>query len=200
VQSRFGIPHDALSSVETYIKVITAAIGALRALGFLSTKPVTVSLFALRTKPNLEKVTTRVLQCKGIEAFLPVCRVRRRWSDRIKELDVPLFPGLTFCKFEPNHCAPVLSTPGAVSFVEFGSKSAAIEDAEIVAIKRIAASRLPAHESPFVRVGHRVLLDGGPLAGLEGIVLNLRRRIRTSDLFTPEARAPRAAFVFSGIC
>jgi len=47
---------------------------------------------------RLGSVAAATLRGKGYEEFLPLYRSRRRWSDRIKELDVPLFPGYLFCR------------------------------------------------------------------------------------------------------
>lgn len=138
----------------------------------------TLPWFAITTKPNLEKATSAALQARGLETFLPLYHVRCRWSDRIKELDLPLFAGYTFSRFEPARRVPVLSTPGALSIVGFGNCPAAIAESEIAAVRRIIASGLPAEPWPFLKLGARVLIEYGPLEGLEGIILSLKKQSR----------------------
>ena len=49
------------------------------------------SWYALRVRSRFEQVTSAALRSKGIEEFVPLVTSRRRWSDRTKELDMPLF-------------------------------------------------------------------------------------------------------------
>ncbi len=127
--------------------------------------------FALRVKSRCEKVVALMAQNRGFQEFLPVYRCRRRWSDRHKEVDLPLFPGYVFCRLDPQHRLPLLTIPGVVHFVGIGKAPAPIEDAEIAAIQAAVHSGLSAEPWPFLQVGQRVRLDGGPLRGLEGILV-----------------------------
>ncbi|PYV81621.1 MAG: hypothetical protein DMG05_29645, partial [Acidobacteria bacterium] len=58
-----------------------------------------VQWFALVVRSQHEKMVASVLHSKGYEEFLPLYTVKRRWSDRIKQLELPLFPGYVFCRF-----------------------------------------------------------------------------------------------------
>ena len=72
----------------------------------------TSSWFAIETRPRCEKLVGNILENKGYELFLPMYKSRRRWSDRIKELDLPLFPGYLFCRWSPQQrTLPLLTTP-----------------------------------------------------------------------------------------
>lgn len=57
--------------------------------------------FVIQVRPRYEKIVASVLRAKGYEEFLPLHTARRRWSDRTKELEVPLFPGYLFCRLDP---------------------------------------------------------------------------------------------------
>jgi len=76
--------------------------------------------YALTTKPRYEKVVARHLRLKGLDELLPAVRIRRRWSDRYKEIDQQLFPGYVFCQFTYEQRMSVLTTPGVTSVVGFG--------------------------------------------------------------------------------
>src|ERR1017187_8791000 len=124
--------------------------------------PVTV----LAPVSNFEDLASASLLGKGYEEFLPLYRSRRRWSDRIKELDLPLFPGYLFCRFDADNRLPILTTPVAVS------------DEEIGAVQAIIRSGLPAQPWPCLTVGSRIFIERGPLAGVEGIALNVEKKYR----------------------
>ena len=64
--------------------------------------------YALRVRPRFEKMVASALLSKGYEGFLPLYRHRSRWSDRIKEVLLPLFPGYMFCRFDEKKCPEVL--------------------------------------------------------------------------------------------
>src|SRR5271157_5027662 len=71
------------------------------------------SWYAIRVRSKFENAASVVLNGKGYEAFLPTYRSRRSWSDRVKELDLPLFPGYLFCRFDVrDRLLPILTTPG----------------------------------------------------------------------------------------
>jgi transcription antitermination factor NusG len=134
--------------------------------------------FAVQTKSRHEKVAAWALHNKGYEEFLPLYRSRRRWSDRVKELDIPLFSGYVFCRFDPEERLPVLTSPGVLSIVGMGKTPAPVTEAEIAALQVVVESGLKAEPWPFLKVGQAVRIDWGPLAGLEGILTGLKNRQR----------------------
>lgn len=125
--------------------------------------------FAVRVKSRCERIVATTMANKCFEEFLPLYQCRRRWSDRMKTVEFPLFPGYVFCRLNPAHRLPVLTIPGVLHFVGIGNVPAAIEDAEIAAIKAAVDSGLWIQPWPFLKVGQHVRLDNGPLAGIEGI-------------------------------
>lgn len=127
--------------------------------------------FALRVKSRCEKMVASMAQNRGFHEFLPVYRCRRRWSDRHKEVEFPLFPGYVFCRLDPQHRLPLLTIPGVVQIVGIGKIPVSIDDAEIAAIQATVHSGLTAEPWPFLAAGQRVRLDDGPLAGVEGILV-----------------------------
>jgi transcription antitermination factor NusG len=134
--------------------------------------------FALRVKSNCEKIVANVVRNKGFEEFLPLYQNRHRWSDRLKSIDLPLFPGYIFCRIDPNVRLPILTIPGAWHFIGIGKVPAPIDDSEIAAIQRAVRSGLPAEPWAHLEVGQLVRLEEGPLAGLEGILIETRKQCR----------------------
>ena len=104
--------------------------------------------FALRVRSNHERTTSKSLQQKGYDEFTPFYRTKRRWSDRTREMEFPLFPGYVYCRFDPKLRLPILQTPGVVSVVSFGNEPAPIDEEEIANIKSVVERR-PAAPWPF---------------------------------------------------
>jgi transcription antitermination factor NusG len=136
-----------------------------------SASPDPLSWYAIRVQSRLGSVASTTLRGKGYEEFLPMYCSRRRWSDRIKELEQPLFPGYLFCRFNvTDRLMPILTTPGVMSIVGAGKTPISIDGEEIDAIKTILRSGLDVQPWPHLFVGCKVLIERGPLAGVDGIV------------------------------
>ncbi len=126
--------------------------------------------YALRVRPRYEKTVASTLLSKGYEGFLPLYRNRSRWSDRIKEVLLPLFPGYLFCRFDPNRRLPVLVTPGVIEVVGVARAPYPVDDAEMAALQSIVVSNLQAEPRSYLNIGARVRIELGPLSGVEGIL------------------------------
>lgn len=134
--------------------------------------------FALRVRSGSEKLVATIAGNKGVEHFLPVYQSRRRWSDRVKSVELPLFPGYLFCRLNPRYRLPVLTIPGVQHFVGVGKAPIAIEDAEIAAIETAIRAGLRTEPWPYLTAGQRVRVERGPLEGLEGILIEVRKQQR----------------------
>jgi transcription antitermination factor NusG len=134
--------------------------------------------YALRVKSNREKLIAEALHRKGFEHFLPLYRKQSRWSDRLKEIERPLFSGYVFCRMDPVHRLPVLTIPGAISFIGIGNTPIPVEDSEISALQTIVCAGVPVVPWPFLQVGQRVRIERGSLREIEGVVTNLKNRLR----------------------
>jgi transcription antitermination factor NusG len=140
--------------------------------------PALFQWFALRVKSNFERTVAAVVHYKGFEEFLPLYRSCHRWSDRLKSVELPLFPGYIFCRIDPSFRLPILTIPGALHFIGVGKVPVPIDDSEIAAIQKAMESGLPAEPWEYLNVGQLVRLDYGPLAGLEGILIETRKQFR----------------------
>lgn len=134
--------------------------------------------FALLVKPRHEKAVSAALRSKHYEEFLPLRSVRQKWSDRFKVVEMPLLPGYTFCRFDPSDKVNVLRTPGIRKVVGWGAVPVPVEEVEIQALQTVMRAGLPAAPCPYLRTGQAICLDGGPLSGLRGLLLQTRGRSR----------------------
>jgi transcription antitermination factor NusG len=136
------------------------------------------SWYAIHAQAKFERIATTVLRDKGFEVFLPVYWAKRHWTDRVKIVDVPLFPGYLFCRFDTAELLPILTTPGVLRIVGIGKSPVAVSDHEIAAVQAVVDSGLMAMPWPNLITGSPVLIEQGPLAGVEGIVLEVNKKYR----------------------
>jgi transcription antitermination factor NusG len=141
----------------------------------LENPSVPCSWFALSVVPRKEKAAAEALRAKGFEDFLPLYSARRKWSDRIKTVELPLFPGYVFCRFDPRDRLPIVKMPTVMNIVGFGGDPEPVAEGEIDALQTICRSRLWTMPWPNLTAGSRIRIQEGPLTGLEGVLLNAER-------------------------
>jgi transcription antitermination factor NusG len=134
--------------------------------------------FAIQVRTRHEVGIAEHLQALGFESFLPLYKCKKRWSDRIKQVDAPLFPGYIFCRFNPQNWLPIIKAPGVIQVVGYNRVPVPIDDFEIDAIRTLGMSGLPNQPWPFPKVGDRVRIETGPLRGVEGILVEFKNSHR----------------------
>ncbi len=165
--------------------------------------------FALQVRSKCENYVADQLSAKGYELFLPLYTCRKRWSDRIKKVELPLFPGYLFCRFDPYDRLPILKTPWLLQIVGFSHIPAPVDEEEISAVRTLVASGAAAQSWPFIGVGEKIRIESGPLRGVVGILTQfkgnhklvvsitlLQRSVAVeidSALVTPERSMPRVS-------
>lgn len=140
---------------------------------------------AVQVRPRYEVLVAAGLRAKGYREFLPIYRTRKQWSDRCKEIEVPMFTGYVFCNLNTNAPWAVVSTPGVIRIVGTRKEIAFIDDREIEAIRIVAASGKKAEPCDYAGIGERVRITSGTLTGVEGRVVaykNQQRLVLSVDL------------------
>jgi transcription antitermination factor NusG len=132
---------------------------------------------AIYTKPRWEKKVHQLLIDKGIESYCPLNKVKRKWSDRIKTVEEPLFKSYVFVKVTDDDRTKVRLTNGVVNFVYWNGKPAIIREKEIQTIKRF----LDEHENVQLRpmefaINQQVLITSGTFMDKRAIVVDVRRK------------------------
>ena len=125
-----------------------------------------------------EKQVARQLEERRVSCFLPVYRSVRRWKDRRKELELVLFPGYVFVHLDLKDRLRVLQVPSVVRFVSFSGYPAPLPDSEIEALTNGLAGGVRAEPHPYLKVGRRVRVKYGPLAGAQGILVRRKDKFR----------------------
>jgi transcription antitermination factor NusG len=92
--------------------------------------------YALYTKPRWEKKVYGLLTERGMEAYCPLNKVRRKWSDRVKWVEEPLFKSYVFALVGEKELTNVRMVNGVVNFVYWLGKPAMVKDTEIEIIRK----------------------------------------------------------------
>jgi transcription antitermination factor NusG len=135
---------------------------------------VSIKWYAVRVRSCAEFVVATGLRARDLDTFLPAYQSSRRWSDRRKIVEAPLFPGYVFAKFAPTRRLPVLMTSGVVNIVSFGTEPAPVPDVEIDSIRKIIETRTQLFPNPYLSIGKRVEVAGGPLRGVVGTIVAMK--------------------------
>jgi transcription antitermination factor NusG len=129
--------------------------------------------FAVQSKPRHERSVNTMLLTKGFETLLPEYLAKRKWSDRMQVVRMPLFPGYLFCRFDPHCRGEILNVLGVRRIVKAGRELAPIDPAEIDALRAVVHHGLNAEPWPKIEIGQTVSIDSGPLAGCTGVIKEL---------------------------
>jgi len=132
--------------------------------------------FAVYTRSRHEKKAASLLAEKNIEVFLPLRKVLRRWKDRRKEVQLPLFSGYIFVRIGLQQRVSVLRTPGVVAILGDGGNPVEIPEQQIETIRRVVQSEIKYDPYPYLKEGMPVTIIRGPLRGVEGILVAKRKK------------------------
>lgn len=129
--------------------------------------------FAIHTYPRHEKRVASELIHKGLEVYLPLISRRHQWSDRQRQVELPLFPCYTFARIEPSAegRVKILQTGGVIGLVGASRQGQPIPDNQIENVRILLASKVQLDPYHSLKVGQRVRVRGGSLDGLEGILV-----------------------------
>lgn len=136
------------------------------------------SWYALYTAARHEKVVAKQLEQRRIETFLPLYRSWHRWKDRRKLVELALFPSYVFVRIGTRERLRVLQVPGAVSLVTFNGEPAPLPEQEINTLREGLEHEVYAEPHRYLRVGRRVRVMRGPMAGIEGILSRKKDKYR----------------------
>jgi transcriptional antiterminator NusG len=139
---------------------------------------VSADWFAITVRHQHERSTERALRMRGWETLVPLYRTRRQWSDRVREIELPLFSGYVLCRFPLAERLRVMDTPGVAGIVEFGGCPAPLAEREMEEIRAVLRTRLPLSPWPYLKAGDRVRLERGPLRGIEGRLIRVKDSLR----------------------
>jgi transcription antitermination factor NusG len=134
--------------------------------------------FAVSVATRHEKVVAQLLHHKGYETFLPLHTRRHQYGRRVREFELPLFPGYLFCRSEPDVRLPILTTPGVFKMLGAGSIPIPVDDREITSLQMAVDAGVPMVPHPFGKLQQLGRVTAGALAGIEGMIVNMKNPVR----------------------
>ncbi|HVY73292.1 MAG TPA: UpxY family transcription antiterminator [Puia sp.] len=130
--------------------------------------------YAVYTKPRWEKKVHALLTEKKLESYCPLNKVRKKWSDRMKTVEEPLFKSYVFVKVTGDEQTPVRMTPGVINFVYWQGKPAIIPAREIETIRKFLNEYENVTAEPLqLDAGGKVVIRQGILMDHEARVLKV---------------------------
>jgi transcription elongation factor/antiterminator RfaH len=138
-------------------------------------KPEPANWYAVQTRARNEKAVCERLQEQGLATFLPLVTEVRRWSDRKKRVELPLFSCYVFVKLtfsNSDERMRVYRTSGVFRIVSMRGEAVPIPDEQIDALRTVVTQQVPWSAHPFLKIGQRVRIRGGSLEGVEGVLLS----------------------------
>jgi transcription antitermination factor NusG len=139
--------------------------------------PTIIKWYAVYTRPRWEKKVNLLLREKGYETYCPLNKVKRKWSDRIKVVEEPLFKSYVFIKTEEKERTAIRMTAGVMNFVYWQGKPAVIREKEIQTIRFFLDEYENVEVRPVdIKVNQRVRITKGPFMDAEGKVVGVQRK------------------------
>ncbi|MBC9913409.1 transcription termination/antitermination protein NusG [Chitinophaga varians] len=125
--------------------------------------------YLLYTRPNREKKVALHLDKRNVEFYLPIVKITKKWSDRKKTIEAPLFPSYVFTYLQSNRdYFDALGIEGAVQYVRIGKQIVRVDDTVVSNLKILLNSREELSVSQqYISAGEILHITEGPLAGLE---------------------------------
>lgn len=136
------------------------------------------SWFAVRVRSRSEKLAAADLSARRVTVCAATAPLRRQWSDRVRVVEMPLFPGYVFAHFAPASRLTVLRAAGVVGIVGSGGMDFPIPQEEMDAVLTLVHSSAVCMQDPFLRTGAWVRVRGGALDGLVGRLRKVKDETR----------------------
>jgi len=152
----------------------TNSINAMNSMNAINA--MNANWYPLYTRSRHEKFVESALIEKGIESFTPTVVLRKRWSDRIKFIEQPLFKSYCFAKFSLEDKITVVSQPGVANIVHFKNQYIPIQDSVIDSLRILIKSKVKIDPHPYLKIGDKIAVKEGPLKGVEGYIIEKRNK------------------------
>lgn len=128
--------------------------------------------FAVYTRFKREKQVLARLEEQGIEVYLPLQEFTRRYTRKVRKVQIPLINCYLFVRITKKEYVPVLEDPDVVHFVRFSKNLIAIPEEEINILRRVVGEGIELESEPLRLVeGDAVEIVGGQLTGLRGVLV-----------------------------
>jgi transcription antitermination factor NusG len=126
--------------------------------------------FVIYTKSRNEKKVAELLQKNGVEAFCPLVKLKKNWSDRKKIVETPLFNSYVFVNVSEKDRNVVFNVPGVIRYLFWLKKPAIVKDSEIESLKAVLNDTMDSFTIENYQIGDTVKISEGVFKGLDGVI------------------------------
>jgi transcription antitermination factor NusG len=126
--------------------------------------------FVIYTKSRNEKKVAELLQKNGVEAFCPLVKLKKNWSDRKKIVETPLFNSYVFVNVSEKDRNVVFNVPGVIRYVFWLKKPAVARDSEIESLKAVLNDIMDSFTIENYQIGETIKISEGAFKGLDGVI------------------------------
>lgn len=139
--------------------------------------------YAVYTRPRCEKKVNAVFELKGIESYCPLTRTKKKWSDRTKLVEEPLFKSYVFVRITPDKISSVRMTENVVNFVYWLGQPALIRDDEILVIRKFLQeySEVKAEKIEF-KPKQNIVVNSGVMMDRKGTIIKVLKNTVVVEL------------------
>jgi len=135
--------------------------------------------YVIYTRPRYEKkVATEICSTNYHQCYLPTRKLVKKWGERLKSVEEPLFPNYLFVKTTPKDRMRLFDIPGVARFVSFEGKAVTIEEKEIEKIRLLETCGKEIRPEPYSSIGSPVIIKRGAFAGLQGVLCGKLNKAR----------------------
>ncbi|HVU94496.1 MAG TPA: UpxY family transcription antiterminator [Puia sp.] len=136
------------------------------------------SWHVIYTMPRVEKTVTETIRHLSLETYLPLRLVSRKWTDRIKTVQAPLFNGYVFVRVSKHERFSLLKIPGVLRFVTFDKQPAILSEEEILRIRNFETNGKEIQPETFLQPGDKVRVVKGIFQDIEGFLIKKLNKTR----------------------
>ena len=156
--------------------------------------------YAIYTKSKFEKKLYRYLNKANYNVYLPLIKEKRRWSDRLKTVEVPLLPSYVFIKIKKKNLPQIYCYPGFVRFISFMGQPCELKEKEILFLRKLTENGFKVYKKVVCEVGDQVRIIRGPLKGWEGRVEYTSSNSRINFFFEGIQQTLSVEVPLSNVC
>ena len=126
--------------------------------------------FVIYAKSRNEKKVAELLQRNGVEAFCPLIKLRKKWSDRTKIVETPLFNSYVFVNLSEKDRNVVFYVPGVIRYLFWLKKPAIVKDSEIESLKAVLNDTIDSFSIENYQIGDTIKISEGVFKGVDGVI------------------------------
>ena len=118
-----------------------------------------ISWYVLRVKSRHENKVAKLLESLNFKIYNPIIKVKRKWSDRIKTIDLPAIPGIIFIQTSLLEKNKVFCSTSIKGWFYENKVPVTVKDDEIKILKKSLGGKIWVSNNKEAKVGDLMFLE-----------------------------------------